>query len=162
MKASPPMSVQEIHLQQEFAAPCERMFEWISVPDRMSEWTIGMRLRRLAPSPEPGRPDGVGSRRLATMFGLVRFEETILAYEPPHVFEYSITRGSPAKHQRGRQRLTAAPGGCRLDWHIRFEPRVPLTGAVIRVFVREHFARSLRGLARRIGEAPTFGSDPES
>jgi len=144
---------QHIHLRQAFDAPCNVVFALISEPERMSEWTIGMRLRRTADGPDPGAPNGVGSRRVATMLGLVSFEETILVYEPPHRFDYSITRGSPAKHQRGEQRLTPTAGGCLLDWNIRFEPRIPFTGAFLRLFVKYHFMLSLRGLARRLRAA---------
>lgn len=147
------MGIHEIRIEQSFEVPCDVLFDRISEPERMSGWTTGMTLRRCQDSIEPGNPNGVGSRRLVTMLGVVRFEETILAYERPRVFEYSITRGSPVKNQRGRQRITPTSEGCNLSWHITFEPRIPYTGPLVGLIVKSHFVFALRGLARQLRQA---------
>ncbi len=143
----------QIHIDQSFDAPCEVLFDFVSDPERMSTWTTGMTLRRFEDSPDPGSPNGVGSKRLATMLGLVSFEETIVVHEAPHRFEYSITRGSPVKNQRGRQTITPAGEGCTLHWHITFEPRIPFTDAIIGFIVKSHFVFALRGLAKQLRRA---------
>jgi hypothetical protein len=125
------------------------LFDWISIPEQMSRWVPGMSLRRIQDS-ELGDPNGLGSKRLVTMIGLVSFEETIVAYERPHTFEYSITRGSPVKNQRGRQHIMETSEGCHLRWHITYEPHVRHTGGFIGSFVENHFRIALKRLAKQL------------
>ena len=46
-------------------------------------------------------PNGVGSVREIRV-GPVRFEETVVTFQRPHLIEYTVTRGSPIKNHHGR------------------------------------------------------------
>jgi hypothetical protein len=41
-------------------------------------------------------------------------------------------------------------GGTRIVWRCHFEPKVPLTGSLLRLFVARSFERALAGLAARL------------
>jgi uncharacterized protein YndB with AHSA1/START domain len=92
-------------------------------------------------------PGGVGAIRL---LGLKRVHtrERIEEYEPPHRLAYSILSGVPIKDYLAVVELTPEDGGTRIIWHGSFEPKVPGTGAALRLFLRATIADFTRRLAK--------------
>ncbi len=100
----------------------------------------GVKWARVA---EPGKdhPAGVGALRELEIDG-VTFSERIIEFEPQRMLAYRIERSSPlpVRHEIGRMRLTARPGGTELDWETTFEVGVPVLGPLLTPIV----ARKLR------------------
>jgi uncharacterized protein YndB with AHSA1/START domain len=92
-------------------------------------------------------PGGVGAIRL---LGLKRVHtrERIEEYDPPHRLSYSILSGVPVKDYLAVVECTPEDGGTRIIWRGTFEPRVPGTGAVTRLFLRTTIADFTRRLAK--------------
>src|ERR1051326_5565322 len=122
------MAKQQIKFEQFFAAPRDKVFAFFADHEKFGLiW--GGRFRRVKDSGDPKDPNGLGSVREVRSKGLT-FEETIIAYEPPSLIEYTVTRGSPIKNHKGRIEFRDVQGGTKVDYTITFDPRIPLTGGI--------------------------------
>lgn len=139
------MSSQRIAITMDFPQPVEALFAFIARHENQSI-ILGSRVTRVRDG--QGHPDGVGSARLNQVLPLPAFEETVTVFEPPSLIEYRITRGSPLRNHHGVIRFTPQGTGTRLDYTITFDPKIPLTGWLLRV-VTEHDLR--KGLKRVAG-----------
>ncbi|HUS25056.1 MAG TPA: SRPBCC family protein [Candidatus Binatia bacterium] len=121
------MAQQQVRFEQFFAAPRERVFEYFADHERFGRiW--GGRFTRIRNG--AAEPNGLGSVREIRTRGM-RFEETIVAFERPSLIEYAISRGSPIRNHRGSIRFEAVPGGTKVEYTIRFDPKLALTGGLI-------------------------------
>ncbi len=80
-------------------------------------------------------PNGAGASRVIRARGLA-IEEEITRFEPPLEMEYRVVGGLPLRNHRGRIRLEPAARGTLVRWEVRFEPRLPGTGALLRRVLR--------------------------
>ena len=108
----------------------------------------GLSIRRLRPGPHADSPNGLGSvRRIPSPLG--HFEETITRFEAPALIEYQVSSWGPVKDHLGRLEFQVVPGGTRLDYRIRFSPRIPFTGGLISAILRRDWGRHAPAAARR-------------
>jgi len=140
-------SMPYVNARVRIAAPPEVVWRAISDHARMPEWTpfrecVVMR---------PGKPDpnGLGAVRRVTGTGTA-IEEEVVLWDPPHRFDYRLTKGAPLRDHRGHVFLTPDGDGTHVQWTIRFRPVVPGTGAPLRAVLQRAFAGALRKLKRRI------------
>jgi catechol 2,3-dioxygenase-like lactoylglutathione lyase family enzyme/uncharacterized protein YndB with AHSA1/START domain len=85
---------------------------------------------------QPGERErnGYGSQR--TMRGPTgAVVEEVVGWEPPHSCRYRVIAGSPFVEHQGELQLEPCTGGTELTWRIRFRPRVPGTGTVLRALL---------------------------
>lgn len=137
------MASQRISITMDFPQPVEALFAFIARHENQSIILSGSRAKRLRDG--QGHPDGVGSVRSNQVLPLPAFEETVTVFESPSRIEYRITRGSPLRNHHGIIRFTPQGTGTRLDYTITFDPRIPLTGWLVRL-ITEHDLR--KGLTR--------------
>ncbi len=124
------MPSQLVKLNCHIKASPEEVFDFFCDHESFGRIWPG-RTRRIKESSDPANPNGVGSIRQICL-GPMCFEETQITCDRPALIEYTVTRGSPIKNHLGRICLTAATdGGTDIDYRISFDPRIPLTGALI-------------------------------
>jgi uncharacterized protein YndB with AHSA1/START domain len=128
-------------------APPEKVFALVADGAGWSSWAgpfIVWSGWEVEGDPPPG---GVGAIRL---LGLKRVHtrERIEEYEPPHRLAYSILSGVPIRDYLAVVELTAEEGGTRIVWRGTFEPKLPGTGAALRLFLRTTIADFTRRLAK--------------
>ena len=135
----------------EIAAPVERVFAWLTVPELMRQWVGGLReFRPIDPEPAPGaRSEQVvelGGRRMHLRSELVR-------YEPSEVVEAQLT----GKGFEVATRYRLEPSGTGTELHAVVETHLHgLTGKLLGGVVEKQAQRKLeRDLAtlKQLAEA---------
>lgn len=121
------MSQQQIRQHVRVRAPVERVFAFFADHERFIT-LMGGRCRRIVDG--ESEPNGLGSvRRIGP--GPLSFDETIITFEKNARIEYAITRGSPIRAHRGTIDFRDDRGATVVDYVIRFESKIPLTGGLI-------------------------------
>lgn len=120
------MSNSRVHKTYQIDAPQEFVFQRLVDHQAMSRWP-GVSSCRLIREGTP--PNGVGAVREVKTGGLTLIEEVVL-FEPPHRYDYEVTRGLPVEHH-GTVTLTPAGSGVRLDWVVELSSRAPLVAGVV-------------------------------
>lgn len=95
-----------------------------------------------------GTPNGVGSVRCISSAGVKIYEEVTL-YDAPHHQQYQIIKGGPGiKDHRGDVTFTSQGNGTLVTWRCQFNPKIPGTGNLFRVFITRMFTNGLANLAK--------------
>lgn len=147
-----------IRVERRLEAPPEAVFEVLADHAGYDRFD---RIRR-AELVEPGdpAPKGLGAVRRIWL-GPLRFEEEIIAFEPPTRLDYRIreVRGLPFSHERGSIRLDADGEGTRATWTSDFEIPIPLLGPALDLA----FAKQLeRGFARVLERSAELAAERSS
>ena len=109
--------------------PPERLFDAIARdPAGWGDWAPGFDHRGHWTT--EGQP-GPGSRREVRMGG-VAYEETVLAFEPPHRFAFRLDRaGAPFAYALAEDyRVAPHPSGSTFEWTFAVDPRPMLRPAM--------------------------------
>ena len=142
------MSSQFIQMNVEFNAPVETVFATLSDHEAMGK-VLNAKVKRI----KDGQDDvnGIGSVRRITPVPLADFEETVTAFEPNKLVEYTITKGSPLKNHLGRMVFSENGGKTHLHYTIQFEPKVPVpfSGLVVKSVLEKVILRGLHKLAKQ-------------
>src|SRR6185295_17039400 len=113
----------QIVFERDLDAPPSVVWEWITRPERMSEWSSAPVVAG------GGDPDTAGFERVVTVKNLgvrARLVERVLAAERPHRYIYSVAPNPFVRAHRAEQLLAARPGGTtRLSWSIDMSAWVP-------------------------------------
>ncbi len=121
------MSQQQVRQHVRIHAPIERVFDFFADHERFVT-LLGGRCQRIVDGDT--EPNGLGSvRRIGP--GPLSFDETIVTFEPGKRIEYAITRGGPIRNHLGTIDFRDDRGATVVDYVIRFEPKIPLTGKLI-------------------------------
>lgn len=121
------MSQQQIRQHVRIRAPIDRVFAFFADHERFIT-LMGGRCRRIVDGQD--EPNGLGSvRRIGP--GPLSFDETIVTFDKNARIEYAITRGGPIRNHRGTIDFRDDRGATVVDYVIRFEPKIPLTGGLI-------------------------------
>jgi uncharacterized protein YndB with AHSA1/START domain len=133
-------------------APAEAVWAVISDHEGMPAWAPFKSVRRIADG-APER-DGRGSQRAmsAPSGGIV---EQVVHYEPPRLYRYRVTKGSPFVCHQGEIRLTPRGERTDLTWTIRFRPKVPGTGRLLAAGFSRVLDRIMRTRLKPIVESRT-------
>lgn len=140
------MNPQRLQLEHLFRSSPERVFAFFADHEQFGRIWPG-RTRRVRDGDE--ETNGLGSVREIAV-GPVRFQETVTAFQRPLLIEYRITQGSPLKNHFGRIEFHPAGAGCRLDYRIEFEGRLPLIAPLVARSLARDFKRGLAGLASEL------------
>lgn len=136
------MPSQNVTLHCHIHASPEKVFDFFSDHESFGRIWPG-KTTRIKDSDNPHNPNDVGSVRQISL-GPIRFEETQITCQRPHLIEYTVTRGSPIKNHHGRiQILAADDGGTDIDYLIAFDPKIPCTGGLIANNLRKDWARGI-------------------
>lgn len=118
-------ATQTVHVERDFSAPVERVFAYLSDHDNLGVLFAPLRVERIRDG-EDGQPNGVGSARRLSLWGLLPLEETVVVAAPNQRIEYEITKGSPMRDHHGTMAFSSTPsGGSHLDYTIVFGSAVP-------------------------------------
>lgn len=140
------MSTLRVHVAARSGAPPERVWAVLADARRWKEWTP-LRTSELERQGSPD-PDGIGAlRRFGA--GPVVTREEVVGFEPPRRLAYELRSGIPVRGYRAEVILTPWGDGTEIAWHIRFEPRIPGTGPLLRAFLGSVITDIARRLARR-------------
>ena len=144
------MTRQVIEIRQTFNAPVEEVFGILTDHESFGE-IIGTEIKRVVDSPGDNK-NGVGSvRRIVPSAPVPAFEETVTAYAPNRLMEYTVSKGSPIKHHLGRLVFLESDGKTELAYTIEFEPRLPfvLLSAALKRAVEAPIRKGLAALAKK-------------
>lgn len=139
-----------IELSARIAAPRERVFDVLADHEGMVLWTQAREVVLRHPGDPP--PNGVGAVRVIRARGFA-VEEEILAYERPKRMAYRISAGVPVRDHHAEIVLEPDGAGTRVLWSVRFRPRVPGTGWLLRPL----FEAALRGMLSQLERYVTTG-----
>jgi len=99
-------------IERTIEAPPEQVFLWLSDPQNLTAAPLAVKAGWAQGTTEPG----VGAVREVWALGLWAREE-FLAYDPPHGYEYRITKSVPAiDHREGAVTLTPVDDGTHVRW----------------------------------------------
>lgn len=128
------------------SATAQRMWEVLTDHESMPRWFPAVKKVTLDP---PGKDDrnGLGAIRHVKALGPTVVEE-VVEWDAPHHYAYVLLRGAPIRDHRGDVSVVETPQGARATWRIRFEPTIPLSGLVLRPFMKRLAGALLRGAAK--------------
>jgi uncharacterized protein YndB with AHSA1/START domain len=136
-----------IEIEREIRASPEAVFDVLADHRGWERWS-GARevvLRREGDPP----PNGAGASRVIRARGLA-IEEEITRFEPPERMEYRVVAGLPIRNHRAWLRLEPSGRGTRLRWEVRFDPRIPGSGPLLRRALRASLEHVLDRLSERV------------
>lgn len=139
------------------AAPPERVFAILADGGHWSTWAGPLVRRSWWEREGDPAPGGVGAiRRLGTS----RFasSEQIVAYDPPAHLGYTILSGQPVRGYRADVTLAEVAGGTQVTWQATFEPLVPGTGTLMRLWLQAVVGGFARRLARQAEQPEGFST----
>lgn len=146
------MPSQEVKLSCRIQASPEKVYDFFCDHESFGRIWPG-RTTRIKDSELPDNPNGVGSVRQICL-GPMCFEETHMTCDRPRLIEYTVTRGSPIRNHWGRIQFTAAAdGGTDINYSIVFDPRIPLTGALIAGNLRKDWAKGIQPIIEELEAA---------
>lgn len=145
------MGKHNVKFEQFFAAPRAQVFAWFSNHENIGR-VFGGKSPRIKDAGSGGDPNGLGSIREISGQGL-KFEETIVKFQPPSVIEYTVSKGGPIKNHLGRMSFSDEPGGTKLVYTISFEPKIPLTGGLIASIICASWHRGVHRAVKGIAAA---------
>ncbi|HVL00616.1 MAG TPA: SRPBCC family protein [Dongiaceae bacterium] len=142
------MASQFIQMNVTFNAPVSTVFAELSDHEKMGK-VLGAKVKRIKDG--KGAVNGVGSVRLITPVPLAGFEETVTAFEPNKLIEYTVTKGSPLKNHLGRMVFSESNGKTQLHYTIQFELKfpIPLGGLLLKTALEKVILSGLHKLNKR-------------
>jgi len=141
------LSKQHIVITQLFNAPVEIIFNLLTDHESFGR-VINTKIRRVVDSKGENK-NGLGSVRRADIFPLPGFEETVITFDPNHLMEYMITKGSPIKNHKGQMEFFSDNGKTRLKYIVDFEPKLPFLflGTVLKKAIEKPLREGLLRIA---------------
>jgi len=144
------MASQFIQMNVTFNAPVSEVFAQLSDHEKMGE-VLGAKVKRVKDG--KGNVNGVGSVRRITPVPLADFEETVTAFEPNKLIEYTVTKGSPIKNHLGRMVFSESNGKTHLHYTIQFDMKlpIPLSGLLMKTILEKLILSGLQKFGKRYG-----------
>ena len=110
-------------------APVEKVWPTLANHEGMADWSDFKSVARTKDG--HGDPNGYGAeRRLRGPTGFL--VEQVTAFEPTRLMRYRVTEGGPIVCHQGEIKITPKGKATVLSWSIRFRPRIPGTGSLLR------------------------------
>ncbi len=137
--------MQEIDLEAQVPAPREAVWKVYTDHVGWQSWA-GVQEVVLRQQGDPP-PDGLGAIRVIRSRGIA-IEEEVTAFTPPERMVYRMVAGLPVRDYTGEVRFDEEDGATRVRWKVRFRPRVPGTGPLLRRILRRTLGDVLDRLER--------------
>ncbi|MBJ8343806.1 SRPBCC family protein [Antrihabitans sp. YC2-6] len=139
-----------IVLRQRVAAPPAAVWDLLTDPARMNEWSTAR--IELVDAGDGGRADGVGTLRRIHLPGpgSARLSEVVHESEPPHRFGYTVFRGAAGlREHRGNIAIAGVDGGAasEVSWEVVMRFAIPGVSLLARQLIAPELSRSLKRLA---------------
>jgi uncharacterized protein YndB with AHSA1/START domain len=133
-----------VHIEREIRAPIDTVS---GLTGDVSTWTHWMGISKVTiDRPADCGPLGLGTRYHARS-GLVTDHYEVVAFDPPHRYEYELISGRPFRNYHGVATLTPTGQGTLIRWHVDFRPRLPGSGWALQLLIGRTFGRALKRLA---------------
>ena len=130
----------EIEATAVSTAPAEVIFKHLAVAEAWGEWgSFPTKATRERAGDKA--PNGVGAIRK-----IPPAREQVVEYDPPKHYAYIALSGLPLRHYRADVTLEPKGDNTLIRWRAEFEPKIPGTGPVIRLFL----SRMLVSFSRRV------------
>jgi uncharacterized protein YndB with AHSA1/START domain len=144
------MASQFVQMNVTFNAPVSTVFAELSDHEKMGK-VLGAKVKRVKDG--KGDVNGLGSVRRITPVPLADFEETVTAFEPNKLIEYTVTKGSPIKNHLGRMVFSESGGRTYLHYTIQFDTKlpIPLAGMLLKTTLEKIILSGLHKLSKRLG-----------
>ena len=137
--------MQHVRIDRYLHAPVEAVFDTYTDHVGWADWG-GLPAASLDKEGDPP-PNGTGCVRVFGPPAFAAYEE-ILEFTRPKRMTYRVLRGGiPIKNHFGEVDFEAEGEGTRIRWHAQFDPKIPGTGALIRIGLTRFFRGVLDGLA---------------
>ena len=110
-------------------ASIDHVWSVLTDHEGMSSWGPGVTVKLV----EEGTPmrNGLGAvRRIAMPGPAPAIVEEVVTFEEPHRFGYAAVSGVPFRDYSGEVVLTEGSGGTRIDYTLRYRPRLPVVERV--------------------------------
>ena len=148
--------MQKIHFVRDFDVPREKVFDFFSEHERLSEIYPGA-FKRIVDSNDPTNVNGIGSVRRITNFPIV-LEETITKFSSPSLIEYKLAEGGPVDKHLGVMHFYELDNGARsrMDYTIEFEGKWPMSGFIVKNIIESVIGRGIQQLARKFNSNPAY------
>lgn len=135
------MASYTIEIQEQYDLPRDRVFALFADHQRLGD-ILGAPIKRIKDSNQAD-PNGVGSVRKIGI-GPIGLEETIIAFEPDSLIEYTVTSISPIRNHLGRMRFDDLNGKTVVNYTIRFDDRIPFSGRLIGAGLEQAIRRGMK------------------
>lgn len=143
--------MRELVLRQFIAAPVEAVWSVATDHCGLGRWLVPGAKVHLDPEGSP-TPNGAGAVRVIETMGYKTIER-VIDFEPHRRMTYTVQRGFPVHDHLGEMLLDEADGGTEVVWTVRFRPKLPGTGPLLALVVRQVIGGGLKRLARLPFEA---------
>ena len=143
---------QEIEVTASTEASPEDVFALLADGMTWTEWSPIERVELERAGDDP--PEGVGAIRVYHRGRTVGRDETVELI-PGRRFAYRSLSGLPVRDYRGAVELEPEGGGTKIVWRSSFEPKLPGTGAIMRVGIARFLRDCARGLAEHAARRPS-------
>lgn len=144
LRRRPQPDTHQVHHRLHIAAAPERVWALIADHQRMSRWS-GLQATRIRDGAR--ELNGYGSERLIQgPAGIGSFIEQVTALSPVHSLRYRVSEGAPLVCHQGTVTLKPSTDGVELTWYIRFRPKLPGTGALLRLLLGRKLGAALQRL----------------
>jgi uncharacterized protein YndB with AHSA1/START domain len=139
--------MKHLSVRRTIHAPNDVVWDALIDHEGMVDWSPMRRVTLLVEgSPER---NGVGAVRRMAGPGMT-LEEEVVDWNPPHWYEYRLTRGAPIRHHHGRVALEDRGADTHVRWAVTFAPALPGTGWLIAGALERGLGGMLTRLARRL------------
>jgi len=143
--AYPEGVMNSVHIEKEIRAPIGIVS---GLTGDVSAWTDWMGISEVTiDRPADSGPLGLGTRYHARS-GFVTDHYEVVAFDPPHKYEYELISGHPFRSYHGVTTLTPTDQGTLVRWHVDFRPRLPGSGWALQLMIGRAFRRALKRLAK--------------
>lgn len=139
------MSQHDFQVTYDSALGVEMLFQKLADHNQMGK-ILGAPIRRITDGDKD--VNGVGSVRRIGLGPLTVLEETVTAYQPHKLIEYTITRGPSfiLHSHKGTLNFKTTGKGAQVVWRIRFDAPIPGVGALLEKVLGSALERGLKRL----------------
>jgi carbon monoxide dehydrogenase subunit G len=148
--------MEKIHFIYDFDVPREKVFDFFSEHERLSEIYPGA-FKRIVNSNNPIDANGLGSVRRITNFPFI-IDEIITQYERPSLIEYKILDSKWVKYHKGTMHFYELHNGTstRLDYKIELDINLPFVGFFSKNILQSAIGNALKALDKKFKDNPNF------
>lgn len=136
-----------VHMTQEFNAPIEIIFDYLSDHNNFGK-LLGANITRIKDASE-ANPNGLGSVR-SIKLGIEILQETIVTFDAPRVIEYKISNNVPVNYHLGRLEFTSLDDHkTLLNYSIELESKFSFLDPLVLFGIETTIKRGLKNLAKK-------------
>lgn len=139
--------MQTVHITQEFNAPQQEIFDYLSDHNNFGS-ILNANITRIKDA-DGKNPNGLGSVR-SIKLGLELLQETIVTFDSPNLIEYKITNNVPVKYHLGTLEFSSpSENKTLLNYTIQMESKFGFLDPLILFGIKTTIVNGLKKLAAK-------------